>query len=101
MPKGPEEPLLFGVFTSANDAESMRVLKQQYLSNDRNHYVIQSTKSFPAQLSLYDALPAHRKMIIVPSLDNINYARKIGQNYGLNVIVYDIENWELLLNQSV
>ena len=92
--KAPEEPLLFGVFTSANDTESMRVLKQQYLSNDRNHYVIQSTKSLPAELWLYDALPTYRKMIILPSLDNITYARNIGQNYGLNVIVYDIEKWE-------
>jgi hypothetical protein len=94
MSKAPEEPLLFGVFTSANDTESMRVLKHQYLSNDRNHYVIQSTKSRPAELWLHDALPTNRKMIIIPSLDNITYASKIGQNYSLDVIVYDIEKWE-------
>ena len=94
LSKAPEEPLLFGVFTSANDTESMRVLKQQYSINDRNHYVIQSEKSLPAQLWLYDVLPTHRKMFIVPSLDNITYAMNIGQNYGINVIVYDIENWE-------
>jgi hypothetical protein len=92
--EAPEEPLLFGVFTLANDTESMSVLKQQYSSNDRNHYVIQSIRSAPAQLWLYDALATHRKMIIVQSLDNITYAIKIGQNYDLDTIVYDIEQWE-------
>jgi hypothetical protein len=92
--EAPEEPLLFGVFTFANDTESMSVLKQQYSSNDRNHYVIQSIRSAPAQLWLYDALATHRKMIIVQSLDNITYAIKIGQNYDLDTIVYDIEQWE-------
>jgi hypothetical protein len=92
--KAPEEPLLFGVFTFANDTESMRVLKQQYSSNDRNHYVIQSIRSLPAQLWLYDALTTHRKMIIIQSLDNITYAMNIGQNYDLDTIVYDIEQWE-------
>ena len=92
--EAPEEPLLFGVFTFANDTESISVLKQQYSSNDRNHYVIQSIRSAPAQLWLYDALATHRKLIIVQSLDNITSAIKIGQNYDLDTIVYDIEQWE-------
>jgi hypothetical protein len=89
-----EEPLLFGVFTFANDSESMSVMRQQYSNNDPNHYVIHSIRSLPGQLWLYDALPTHRKMIIVQSLDNITYAMKIGQHYDLDVIAYDIEQWE-------
>jgi hypothetical protein len=92
--KPPEEPLLFGVFTFTNDTESMSVLKQQYSSSDRNHYVIHSIRSLPAQLWLYDALETHRKMIIIQSLDNITRAMKTGQNYDLDTIVYDIERWE-------
>ena len=89
-----EEPLLFGVFTFANDSESMSVMRQQDSNNDPNHYVIHSIRSLPGQLWLYDALPTHRKMIIVQSLDNITYAMKIGQHYDLDVIAYDIEQWE-------
>jgi hypothetical protein len=89
-----EEPLLFGVFTFANDSESMSVMRQQYSNNDPNHYVIHSIRSVPGQLWLYDTLPTHRKMIIVQSLDNITYAMKIGQHYDLDVIAYDIEQWE-------
>jgi hypothetical protein len=92
--KTPDEPLLFGVFTFANDSESMRVLGQQYSANNPNHYVIHSIRSLPGQLWLYDALPAHRKMIIIQSLDNITDAIKTGQHYNLDVIVYDIEQWE-------
>jgi hypothetical protein len=89
-----EEPLLFGVFTFVKDEESMSVLRQQYAGNDRNHYVIHSIRSLPGQLWLYDALPTHRNMILVQSLDNITYAMKVGQNYDLDIIVYDIEQWE-------
>lgn len=89
-----EEPLLFGVFTFANDSESMSVMRQQYSNNDPNNYVIHSIRSLPGQLWLYDTLPTHRKMIIVQSLDNITSAMKIGQHYDLDVIAYDIEQWE-------
>jgi hypothetical protein len=92
--KTTEEPLLFGVFTFVKDSESMSVLQQQYSSNNQNHYVIHSIRSLPGQLWLYDALPTHRNMIIIQSLDNITYAMKVGQNYSLDTIVYDIEQWE-------
>jgi hypothetical protein len=89
-----EVPLLFGVFTFVKDNESMSVLRQQYSSNNQNNYVIQSIRSLPGQLWLYDALPTHRNMIIIQSLDNITYAMKVSQNYSLDIIVYDIEQWE-------
>jgi hypothetical protein len=89
-----EESLLFGVFTFVKDSESMSVLRQQYSSNNQNHYVIHSIRSLPGQLWLYDALPTHRNMIIIQSLDNITYAMKVGQNHSLDIIVYDIEQWE-------
>jgi hypothetical protein len=92
--KTPDEPLLFGVFTFANDSKSMSVLRQQYSTNNPNHYVIHSIRSLPGQLWLYDALPAHRKMIIIQALDNITDAIKVGQRYDLDIIVYDIEQWE-------
>jgi hypothetical protein len=92
--KTTEEPLLFGVFTFVKDSESMNVLQQQYSSNNQNHYVIHSIRSLPGQLWLYDALPTHRNMIIIQSLDNITYAMKVGQNYSVDIIVYDIEQWE-------
>jgi hypothetical protein len=92
--KTPEESLLFGVFTFVNDSESMSVMREQYSRNDSNHYVIHSIRSLPGQLWFYDTLPTPRKMIIVQSLDNITYAMKIGQHYDLNVIVYNIEQWE-------
>jgi hypothetical protein len=69
-------------------------MRQQYSNNDPNHYVIHSIRSLPGQLWLYDTLPTHRKMIIVQSLDNITYAMKVGQHYDLDVIAYDIEQWE-------
>jgi hypothetical protein len=34
------EPALFGIFTLATDTESMDVMRQQYSSNDQNHYVM-------------------------------------------------------------
>jgi hypothetical protein len=92
--KTTEETLLFGVFTFVKDSESMSVLRQQYSSNNQNHYVIHSIRSLPGQLWLYDALPTHRNMIIIQSLDNITYAMKVGQNHSLDIIVYDIEQWE-------
>jgi hypothetical protein len=92
--KTSKEPLLFGVFAISNDTESMEVLRQQYSSNDRNHYVMQSIRSLPEGLSLYDAFPMHRKMIIVQSLDNITDAININRQYDLDMIVYDIEHWE-------
>jgi hypothetical protein len=92
--KTAEEPLLFGVFAFANDTESMKVIREQYSSNDRNHYVMYSIRSLPEELSLYDALSMHRKMIIIQSLDNITDAIKISRQYDLDLIVYDIEHWE-------
>lgn len=92
--KTSEERLLFGVFTFANDSETMNVIRQQYSSNDQNHYVIHSIRSFPEGQWLYDAFPTQRKMIIIQSLDNITDAIKIGRYYELNIILYDIERWE-------
>jgi hypothetical protein len=89
-----EEPLLFGVFTTDKDTESMKVMRQQYSSNDRNHYVMHSIRSLPEGLWLYDAFSMHRKMIIVQSLDNITDAININRQYDLDMIVYDIEHWE-------
>jgi hypothetical protein len=89
-----EEPLLFGVFAFANDTGSMEVLRQHYSSNDRNHYVMHSIRSLSEGLSLYDEFPTHRKMIIVQSLDNITDAININRQYDLDMIVYDIEQWE-------
>ena len=94
MSKIPKEPLLFAIFTQANDSESMKVMRQQYSQNDRNHYVMQSIRSLPEPLWLYDAFPTHRKMIIVQSLDNITNAIDIGRYYNLTMIIYDIEQWE-------
>lgn len=93
--KTAKSPLLFGVFTFANDTESLNVLKRQYSSNDLNHYVIHSIRSLPGPLWLFDAFPADRKMIIIQSLDNITDAINLGQHYNnLDLIVYDIEIWE-------
>jgi len=89
-----KEPLLFGVFTFANDTKSMNVMREQYSSNDRNHYIMHSIRSLPQGLWLYDAFPTHRKMVIVQSLDNITDAINIDRRYDLNMIVYDIERWE-------
>jgi hypothetical protein len=92
--KTAEEPLLFGVFTTDKDTESMKVMRQQYSSNDRNHYVMHSIRSLPEGLWLYDEFPMHRKMIIVQSLDNITDAININRQHDLDMIVYDIEHWE-------
>jgi hypothetical protein len=89
-----EEPLLFGVFTFANDTDSLDVMRYHYSSNNLNHYVIHSIRSLSEGLWLYDTFPMHRKLIIVQSLDNITDAIKIGQDYELNMILYDIEQWE-------
>jgi hypothetical protein len=94
MSKIPKEPLLFAIFTLANDSESMKVMRQQYSQNDRDHYVMQSIRSLPEPLWLYDAFPTHRKMIIVQSLDNITNAIEVGRYYNLTMIIYDIEKWE-------
>jgi hypothetical protein len=92
--KTAEGSLLFGVFTFANDTESMKVMHEQYLSNNRNHYVMHSVRSLSEGLWLYDDFPTHRKMITVQSLDNITSAVDIDRYYDLNMIVYDIEQWE-------
>lgn len=89
-----KQPLLFGVFTFANDTKSMKVMREQYSSNDSNHYVMHSIRSLPDGLWLYDAFPTHRKIMIVQSLDNITDAINIDRHYDLNMIVYDIERWE-------
>jgi hypothetical protein len=69
-------------------------MRQQYSSNDRNHYVMHSIRSLPEGLWLYDEFPMHRKMIIVQSLDNITDAININRQHDLDMIVYDIEHWE-------
>jgi hypothetical protein len=92
--KIPKEPLLFAIFTLSNDSESMKVIRDQYSQNDRNHYVMHSVRSLPEPLWLYDAFPTQRKMIIVQSLDNITNAINIERNYNLTMIIYDIEQWE-------
>ena len=89
-----EEPLLFGVFTYANDTDSMRAMQEQYSSNDRKHYVMHSIRALPQGLWLYDEFSTHRKMIIVQSLDNITAAIDIDRYHNLSMIVYDIEHWE-------
>jgi hypothetical protein len=93
-PKIPKEPLLFAIFTLSNDSESMKVIRDQYSQNDRNHYVMHSIRSLPEPLWLYDAFPTQRKMIIVQSLDNITNAINIERDYNLTMIIYDIEQWE-------
>jgi hypothetical protein len=90
----PEEPLLFAIFTFANDSDSMNVMRQQYSHSDRNHYVMHSVRSLPEPLWLYDSFPTHRKMIIVQSLNNITDAISIDPRYDLNMILYDIERWK-------
>jgi hypothetical protein len=92
--KTAEEPLRFSVFTFANDTESIKVMQDQYSSNDRNHYVMHSIRSLSEGLWLYEEFPTPRKMIIVQSLDNITDAIGIDRYYDLNMIVYDIEQWE-------
>ncbi|HJU33527.1 MAG TPA: hypothetical protein VJ695_00240 [Nitrososphaera sp.] len=92
--KNASKPLLFGVFTFANDTQTMKVLQDQYSSNDRHHYVMHSVRSLPEGLWLYDELPTYRKMIIVQSLDNLTSAINIDRHYDLDVIAYDIEQWE-------
>jgi hypothetical protein len=90
----PTEPLLFTVFTLADDDETMKVMRQQYSQTDRNHYVMHSIRSLPEPLWLYDAFPTHRKMIIVQSLDNITNAINLERYHNLSMIIYDIEQWE-------
>ena len=90
----PQEPLLFGVFTFANDTDSMEVMQEQYSVNDRNHYVMHSIRVLPQGLWLYDEFSTHRKMIIVQSLDNITQAIDIDRYHNLSTISYDIEHWE-------
>lgn len=90
----PQEPLLFGVFTFANDTDSMEVMQEQYSANDRNHYVMHSIRVLPQGLWLYDEFPTHRKMIIIQSLDNITQAIDIDRYHNLSTISYDIEHWE-------
>jgi hypothetical protein len=92
--KTSKEPMLFAVFTFANDSKSMKVIQEQYSNNDRKHYVMQSIRSLPEGLWLYDELPKERKMIIIQSLDNITSALGLDSHYHLNTIVYDIEDWE-------
>ncbi|MDQ4101177.1 MAG: hypothetical protein M3115_03195 [Thermoproteota archaeon] len=92
--KQSREPLRFGVFTFASDDESMSVMREQYTSNDRMHYVMHSIRALPQGLWLYDEFSSHRKMIIIQSLDNITRAIDIGHQYNLSTIVYDIEHWE-------
>jgi hypothetical protein len=90
-----EEPLLFGLFTFANDTESLDVMRHHYYSsNNLNHYIMHSIRSLSEGLWLYDTFPMHRKMIVIQSLDNITDATIIGQDYELNMILYDIEQWE-------
>ena len=90
----PQEPLLFGVFTFANDTDSMEVMQEQYSANDRNHYVMHSIRVLPQPLWLYDEFSTHRKMIIIQSLDNITQAIDIDRYHNLSTISYDIEHWE-------
>lgn len=90
----PQEPLLFGVFTFANDTDSMEVMQEQYSANDRNHYVMHSIRVLPQGLWLYDEFPTHRKMIIIQSLDNITQAIDIDRYHNMSTISYDIEHWE-------
>lgn len=90
----PQEPLLFGVFTFANDTDSMEVMQEQYSANDRNHYVMHSIRVLPQGLWLYDEFPTHRKMIIIQSLDNITQAIDIDRYHNISTISYDIEHWE-------
>ena len=90
----PQEPLLFGVFTFANDTDSVEVMQEQYSANDRNHYVMHSIRVLPQGLWLYDEFPTHRKMIIIQSLDNITQAIDIDRYHNLSTISYDIEHWE-------
>jgi hypothetical protein len=94
LSRTPEEPLLFGVFTFANDTDSMKVLQEQYSSNDRKHYVMHSIRALSQGLWLYDEFSTHRKMIIVQSLDNITGAIDIDRYHNLSMIAYDIEHWE-------
>ncbi len=89
-----QEPLLFGVFTFANDTDSMEVMQEQYSDNDRNHYVMHSIRVLPQGLWLYDEFPTHRKMIIIQSLDNITRAIDIDRYHNMSTISYDIEHWE-------
>jgi hypothetical protein len=89
-----QEPLLFGVFTFANDTDSMEVMQDQYSANDRNHYVMHSIRVLPQGLWLYDEFSTHRKMIIIQSLDNITQAIDIDRYHNLSTISYDIEHWE-------
>ena len=90
----PQEPLLFGVFTFANDTDSLEAMQEQYSANDRNHYVMHSIRVLPQGLWLYDEFPTHRKMIIIQSLDNITQAIDIDRYHNLSTISYDIEHWE-------
>jgi hypothetical protein len=90
----PQEPLLFGVFTFANDTDSMEVMQEQYSANDRNHFVMHSIRVLPQGLWLFDEFSTHRKMIIIQSLDNITQAIDIDRYHNLSTISYDIEHWE-------
>ena len=92
--KTSEESLLFGVFTFANDTDSIEVMQEQYSSNDRKHYVMHSIRALPEGLWLYDEFSTHRKMIIVQSLDNITDAIDIDRYHNLSMVAYDIEHWE-------
>jgi hypothetical protein len=94
FPRTSQEPSLFGVFTFANDTDSMQVMQEQYSANDRKHYVMHSIRALPQGLWLYDELSTDRKMIVIQSLDNITKAIDIDRYHNLSMISYDIEHWE-------
>jgi hypothetical protein len=94
FPSTSQEPLLFGVFTFANDTDSIETMREQYSANDRKHYVMHSIRALPEGLWLYDELSMHNKMIIIQSLDNITQAIAVDRYHNLSTISYDIEHWE-------
>jgi len=86
-------PISFGVFTLANDRETIDMMWKFYSSNDNNQYVIQSIRSKPP--TLLDTFEGENKMILIQSLENTTAAVKLAGKYQkIQVILYDFEQWE-------
>jgi hypothetical protein len=89
------EGLLASVFTLSKDIETMTVLKKYYHSDQNSqNYVIQPARTLNGPLWLFDSFPKEKKMIVVPSLQDIEDSMDIAEKYSVDVIAYDIEHWQ-------
>jgi hypothetical protein len=90
--------LSFGVFTFSNDTDTMQILNKYYAHGNRTDYVIETLRSLSHSSWLFDAFPDEIKTIIAPSLNGLRDATTLGSLYNVNLILYDIEHWNLTPN---